>query len=101
VNFNGTPASPGSPRRLAAITALAVALTLGAAACGPGRSAPPPASFTPSPCPPGWHREHDGDCLIAGTLAPGQPLPLPAPGGTPLPVPPPLARATSTAGPAQ
>lgn len=48
---------------------------------------PVPASFGPSPCPPGWHEASDGGCLITGTLSPGQDLPLPVISGTPVPWP--------------
>lgn len=85
-------------RKILAAFCLAVAAALSAAGCKQDGSVPGqvPASFTPSPCPPGWHRISDGDCIYSGTLAPGQPLPLPTINGTPLPVPPPLVRATST-----
>jgi hypothetical protein len=71
-------------RRLAAV-GLILAVAPLAAGCQPG-SIPPPAFFTPSPCPSGWHRDGDG-CLINGTLRPGRQLPLPVISGTPVPQP--------------
>lgn len=76
--------APGSRRKALAALALMLAVSPVVAGCqGSQGGRPVPASFSPSPCPPGWHRD-DGDCLITGTLAPGQNLPLPTISGTPV-----------------
>lgn len=71
------------PRTALAVIALVLAVSPVVAGCqGSQGSKPVPASFTPSPCPPGWHEAGDGGCLITGTRLP-VPVQLPSPDGTP------------------
>lgn len=66
----------------AAAGLMVIAIAPAVAGCQ-GASYSVPSTFTPSACPPGWHRASDGGCLVTGTVSPGQQLPgwpQPAPG---------------------